>query len=167
MQLEPGRFVFRYAGPDDVPSLTVLDKLLFEHHSYPEDVFSRFIEGDNPAIIVEDGAGGDMVGFTLLVIDQDEGTGALITLDVEPAWWRKGVGSALVGACARVLLNTIPLAGLLWLTVASHNEGAISFYRALGFGEVGSIPNYYRDDNAIVMLHEDVPSLADLAPPVD
>jgi len=88
-------------------------------------------------------------------------------LDVEPPWWRKGVGSALVGACARLLRDSRPPAGLLWLTVASSNEGAIAFYRALGFGEVGAIPKYYRDDDAIVMLHEDVPSLADRAPPID
>ena len=167
MKLEPGRLVFRDARPDDVPSLAKLDKLLFEHHGYPEDVFSRFIEGGNPAIIVEDGAGGEMMGFALMAIDHHEGLGALVTLDVEPPWWRKGVGSALVGACARLLRDSRPPAGLLWLTVASSNEGAIAFYRALGFGEVGAIPKYYRDDDAIVMLHEDVPSLADRAPPID
>jgi ribosomal protein S18 acetylase RimI-like enzyme len=167
MRPEPGRLVFRDARPDDVPGMARMDELLFEHHAYGEDVFHRFFSSGNPVLVVENGPTGDLVGFVLLAIDPDQGMGGLVTLDVDPAWWRTGVGSALVGACARILTDGQPPTEMLWLTTATSNVGAIAFYQALGFEEVGSIPRYYRDEDAIVMLHEDVPSLAGLAPPLE
>ena len=46
------------------------------------------------------------------------------------------------------------------MTVATRNEGALAFYRALGFREVDTIEGYYKDDDAIVMVHNDLEDLA-------
>jgi ribosomal protein S18 acetylase RimI-like enzyme len=74
-----------------------------------------------------------------------------------------GLGTALVGMCARELLRTIDDAAL-WLTVASRNREAILFYDSLGFSEARTIEGYYGDDDAIVMVSEGVSALAARAP---
>jgi ribosomal-protein-alanine N-acetyltransferase len=40
----------------------------------------------------------------------------------------------------------------LWLEVRSRNTQAVRFYKALGMKIVGKIPNYYGDDDALIMV---------------
>jgi len=105
---------------------------------------------------------GEVAGFAIMMAEFMRNTGVLVTLDVAEGWRRRGLGSALVGLCARELHQELPRASL-WLTVASRNEGALAFYDALGFARTGEIPGYYRDDDALLMVHQDVEGLTDLA----
>lgn len=69
------------------------------------------------------------------------------TLAVLPEHRRHGLGRALLQAA----LERTEGARRVVLEVRSRNEGAILFYRSLGFAAVGTRPRYYGDDDALVM----------------
>jgi ribosomal-protein-alanine N-acetyltransferase len=64
---------------------------------------------------------------------------------VKPVYRRKGYGEMLfMYALSRAKKN-------VWLEVRSRNNGAIAFYRNLGLKIIGKIPNYYGNDDALIM----------------
>jgi ribosomal protein S18 acetylase RimI-like enzyme len=158
MSPEPARPSLREARFEDVPELARLDKICFQRHAYSADLILRFLELDLPCVVAE--GSGDIVGFAMVMPEPDERTGVLVTLDVAPGHRRQGLGTRLVSWCARAMTDHDPSIGLLWLTVASLNVGARAFYQGLGFREADTISGYYKDDDAIVMVHLDVRELA-------
>ncbi|MBX9796048.1 GNAT family N-acetyltransferase [Sphingomonas sp.] len=69
------------------------------------------------------------------------GEAELLLLATDPAWRRRGVGSALM----RSVVNDARFrsAGRLFLEVRANND-AINFYKLLGFAKVGERRGYYR-----------------------
>ena len=163
MGAEPGPLTFRPGRLEDVQELTRLDRVCFGRYAYPAHLIESVMALGHTCLVVEDPQCGDIVGFAMLMAHPEHQSGVLVTLDVEPGSRRRGVGTALVGQCARDLHDAIGDAAI-WLTVASRNLDAISFYGALGFAKVRRIGGYYGDDDAIVMVHEDASVLADRAP---
>jgi ribosomal protein S18 acetylase RimI-like enzyme len=151
---------FRDATLYDVPQLALLDLICFPDHAFPAENIQRFIELDLPCVVVEDPASESVVAFAMLLPELEEGTGALMTIDVDPDHRRQDLGTQLVRWCAEHLLGMDEPMWLIWLTVATRNEGALAFYRDLGFREVDTIEGYYKDDDAIVMVHNELESLA-------
>ena len=154
----------RAARFTDVPRLAELDRVCFPKYAFSPDLILRFLELGLPCVVAEDGATGDVAGFAMVMPELDEGTGVLITLDVAPDRRRVGLGRTMVAWCARALLEHDPPIGTMWLTVASRNVDARTFYGAMGFREVDTIEGYYRDDDAVVMVHIDMSRLAAKGP---
>ncbi len=76
--------------------------------------------------------------------------GHIVTIDVAPDFRRRGVGRLLMERVEK--RQRAVGAGWLRLEVAVNNPAAIEFYRGLGFGAIGRIPNYYQGAiDAIVM----------------
>ena len=150
--LRPARFA-------DVPELARLDRVCFPDHAYSPQLILRFMELGLPCVVAE-GPDGEVVGFSMVMPDAGEPTGLLVTLDVTPEARRRGLGTRMVRWCARALLETEPRPELMWLTVATGNTGARTFYHSLGFSEVDSIEGYYGDDDAVVMVHGDLEELS-------
>ncbi len=71
----------------------------------------------------------------------------ILNLAVDPAWRRRGVGSALLNEV------TWQARGIVFLEVAEPNAAAIALYRKLGWCEAGFRPGYYNQGtvNAVVM----------------
>jgi [ribosomal protein S18]-alanine N-acetyltransferase len=71
----------------------------------------------------------------------------ILNLAVDPAWRRRGVGSALLTAVAD------RAKGVIFLEVAEPNAAAIALYRKHGWVETGLRPGYYNHGtvNAVVM----------------
>ena len=157
---QPEAPTFRDATLYDVPQLALLDLICFPDHAFPAETIQRFIELGQPCVVVEDPASGGVIAFAMLMPEPDEGTGALMTIDVHPDHRRLGLGTQLVLWCADHLLGMEVPMWLIWLTVATRNEGALAFYSTLGFREVDTIEGYYKDDDAIVMVHNDLEVLA-------
>ena len=73
-------------------------------------------------------------------------------LGVDSDHRRRGVGRALLAYVSR------EHPGGLYLEVRESNEGALSFYRALGFTSFATRANYYRDTGeAAVLLKREAP----------
>ncbi len=157
---QPEHQHFRHATLDDVPQLAELDRVCFPIHAFPTDRIGRFVDLGLPSLVVEDPGSSRIIAFAMLMPEYDEGTGALMTIDVDPDHRRQGLGTQLVRWCAEHLLGMEEPMWLMWLTVANKNEGAQTFYRALGFQKVDTIEGYYKDDDAIVMIHNDLENLA-------
>lgn len=67
------------------------------------------------------------------------------TIGVDPAWRRRGVGGALMGA----LLEAVAACpGPVFLEVRTDNEGALAMYRRRGFEVIGLRRNYYQPSGA-------------------
>jgi len=87
-------------------------------------------------------AGRKLVGFAVGYIRRPS-LGGVLTLDVDPAHRRGGVGRALFTE----LLERLARAGAetVRLEVDVRNAGAIAFYRSFGFRRIGRIPDYYKE----------------------
>ena len=159
MDREPWHPELRDAVFADVLELARLDKICFDQHAYSANLILRFLELYLPCVVAE-GPDGDIIGFAMVMPELDESTCALVTLDVAPARRRRGLGRRMVAWCSRAMLEMDPPMELMWLTVASRNQGAREFYRRLGFKQADTIKDYYKDDDAVVMVHLDMERLA-------
>lgn len=100
--------------------------------------FEQYVEEHWRQIVVAKSAG-QVIGFGLGAADEIVGLGVL------PAWWRHGVGRALMGQLEQGMrarqVKTVRL------EVYEVNRQAVDFYRALG----------YRDSDAYVNHHWGLP----------
>ena len=91
-------------------------------------------------------AAGRVVGFSVARrVAEDESE--LLNLAVDPAYRRRGIGRRLLGEL------TSRHAGTLYLEVRESNAAARKFYKAFGFSEIATRPDYYPEsrESAIVM----------------
>lgn len=92
---------------------------------------------------------GEVGGFVLA--RSIAGEAEILTLAVDPAARRRGLGRGLLEAAAAAALASG--AETLFLEVAADNAAAIALYQAAGFIRVGARPGYYqRADRAIDAL---------------
>jgi ribosomal-protein-alanine N-acetyltransferase len=133
-------------------SLSDLDHILqIERHSFPKSPYSwiTFIDLHDlfPETFLvyldasEGQEGGQIVGY--IVFSQD---GHIISIAVHPQKRRKGIGKELL---KRVL--TFQHVKKIWAEVRKSNQGAQVFYHQMGFQITGVIPNYYGDEDALIV----------------
>ena len=91
-------------------------------------------------LVVRELAAEAVVAFILARAVADEAE--VLTLAVDPAHRRSGAGRALVEGA--VIAAGAAGARSLFLEVARDNAAALALYGAVGFGQVGQRPAYYR-----------------------
>ena len=86
---------------------------------------------------------GEIAGFILAHHDR-RGFGHIVTLDVDPAQRRSGLGSTLMQATEKRLQQQ----GLtsVFLEVAVNNRPALGFYKKHGYSVLKTLRHYYPDD---------------------
>jgi len=125
--------------PGDLEAMYALDVVCFE----PVFRFSRramrgFAEAPGAIAVVAE-AGEELVGFCVAEL-QDQ-TGYVVTLDVAPAWRRRGLARRLM---AEVEARVRAAGGLsMNLHVFTGNAGAMQFYEGMGYGRVGMAEGFY------------------------
>jgi ribosomal-protein-alanine N-acetyltransferase len=125
--------------PADLEAMYALDVLCFQ----PPFRFSRramrgFAEAPS-SISVLAHAEGELVGFC--VADFNERTGYVVTLDVAPAWRRRGLARRLM---IEIETKVRAASGLgMELHVFKGNLGAIHFYESLGYDRVAIAAGFY------------------------
>ena len=155
--------MFRDATGEDSPRLAHLDQVCFPARPYPERLIGDHIARGAPCHVAEGDCDRTLAGFAMVDLHPETGDGLLLTIDVVPAMRRRGLGTALLGLCAR---SVVARGGeIMVLTAGSRNAVARALYAKVGFEEAGAIEGYYEDDDAIVMLHRRVAELAARAPP--
>ena len=93
--------------------------------------------------------GGRILGFVVAESDPSR-VGHILTIDVRPDGQRTGVGSLLLEAAERRLVQE-KCEGVL-LETAVSNTAALAFYKHHGYSVIETIPRYYLDSiDALVM----------------
>lgn len=72
--------------------------------------------------------------------------GHIISIAVHPARRKQGIGKEML----QTVTASLPVKRV-WAEVRVSNRGAQDFYRRLGFKVIGLIPNYYGDEDALVI----------------
>lgn len=133
----------RPVGREDLAALLALDRACFRPGiAYSRAELQYFLFHPRSVSIIAEGEDG-IAGFAIVEFHFEKGqrVGHIITIDVAETQRRRGVGQllmeALLGRCREAE------AVQLRLEVAVDNDGAIAFYKRLGFAESGRIPGYY------------------------
>jgi len=85
--------------------------------------------------------GEEILGY--IIFSQD---GHVISIAVHPQHRRKGIGARLL---RRVM--DAPHFQKVWAEVRRSNIGAQAFYSRMGFQMVGFVPNYYGNEDALIV----------------
>jgi ribosomal-protein-alanine acetyltransferase len=133
--------IIRRATAGDVGAVHALDARLFGADAWSEAAVREELTGPRrTAVVARDP---DLVGYAVVSVAGDALD--LQRLGVHPDRRRAGIAHALlakaIAADARVLLE-----------VSALNDGAIAFYEAEGFTEIGRRRRYYRDGSDAVVM---------------
>jgi [ribosomal protein S18]-alanine N-acetyltransferase len=133
----------RLAGRGDMDALYALDQECFRPGiAYSKAELRYFLFHPRSISVVAESASG-IAGFAIVEFPLENGRriGHIVTIDVAPEQRRKGMGRLVMGAlldrCRQAEANH------LRLEVAVDNDGALAFYRGLGFAETGRIRGFY------------------------
>lgn len=133
----------RLAAREDIEALFALDQACFRPGiAYSKSELQYLVfHPRSRSVIAEDESG--VAGFAVLqlVLEKGRRIGHVVTIDVSPAWRRRGVGRLLMNELLSFCREAD--AGLLRLEVAVDNQGALAFYRLLGFQERGRLRGFY------------------------
>lgn len=133
----------RLVEREDLNALFALDQVCFRPGvAYSKLELRYFLfRSSSISLIAEDGK--DIAGFAIVEIraEKNSRTGHIVTIDVDPARRRQGVGRVLMEALTERCSEAE--ATLLWLEVAVDNDAAIAFYGQLGFLKTGRIRGFY------------------------
>jgi ribosomal-protein-alanine N-acetyltransferase len=127
----------RPAGPADVRALAAVHATSFDAPWAADDFAALMAPSGTLAVLVEDDG---PIGFVMIRVIA--GDAEVLTLAVDPARRRSGVGRALMSAGLRAA--AIQGADAMFLEVAVDNPAAVALYESLGFETAGRRPAYYR-----------------------
>ncbi len=83
----------------------------------------------------------EILGY--IIFTQD---GHIISIAVHPQDRRKGIGAQLLQRAMKT-----PHLKKVWAEVRRSNQGAQAFYAKLGFQIAGLVPNYYGNEDALIV----------------
>jgi ribosomal-protein-alanine N-acetyltransferase len=72
--------------------------------------------------------------------------GHILSIAVQPDHRRKGIGRELLQRG----MKASPLKKV-WAEVRRSNQGAQAFYSKMGFQRIGMVPNYYGNEDALII----------------
>lgn len=124
---------------EDIDQILKIEQEAFPKSAYSREYFLLFA-GRFPDTFLVVESGENIVGY--IVFDMG---GHILSMAVKAETRRKGLGTALFIRAGRSVQKRP------WLEVRSKNRGAIAFYKRQGMKIIGRMPNYYRDDDALVM----------------
>jgi ribosomal-protein-alanine N-acetyltransferase len=78
-----------------------------------------------------------------IIFSQD---GHMISIAVHPQHRRRGIGKEFLEKAMKTVRSK-----KLWAEVRKSNQGALAFYLNMGFQIVGTIPNYYGNEDALIV----------------
>jgi ribosomal-protein-alanine N-acetyltransferase len=119
---------------------------------WPYGAFEHFL--GKPGFLVADSGGANgVVGYVIcdLVSSGSREIGHVKDIAVHPDHRDQGLGAALLGRGLSAL--SVRGVGSIKLEVRAGNDGAISLYRAFGFGHHRTVGQYYQDgEDALIMV---------------
>ncbi|MFC6719473.1 ribosomal protein S18-alanine N-acetyltransferase [Natrialbaceae archaeon GCM10025810] len=141
----------RRAERADLLSIVRIENASFPQ-PWPFSAFETFLGEPGFQVAVDDDGG--VAGYVVADVTRTFGRalGHVKDVAVHPDRRGTGVGSALLGRTLVVLAGEG--ASSAKLEVRESNDGAKRLYRRFGFVELRRVPDYYDDEDAIVMLRK-------------
>lgn len=136
---------FRLAACDDASAIFDIETACFKTPWSFDSIQADLCQNEHAFYFVAEDDDG-LVGFCGIHIVLDEGH--IMNVAVLPEYRGKGVGEALL----RTMMSYTGLA-YYTLEVRVSNRSAISLYTRLGFESVGIRPEYYIDEDALIMWY--------------
>ena len=125
---------------EDIDGILDIEQQAFPKTPYSKETLLYYANRiPNGFAVLESGE--DIVGYIIF----DAG-GHVYSTAVKPAYRKRGCGRILFMHALASVEKT------LWLEVRSKNVEAIGFYKKMGMTIIGRIPNYYGNDDALVMV---------------
>jgi ribosomal-protein-alanine N-acetyltransferase len=134
---------FKFSDLDDI--------LDIERHAFPKSPYNwatfvnlQWLYPETFLVYVEEGSPAresTLLGYIIFSRD-----GHLISLAVHPEHRREGIGKELIER-----VTAFPHVKKVWAEVRKSNRGAQTFYHRLGFQFVSVVPNYYGDEDALIV----------------
>lgn len=124
---------------EDMASILGIEEQAFPKTAYSRPVFLHYRKVCPGGFFVI-GCGEDVMGYIIY----DRG-GHIHSMALRPEWRRKGLGTMLFRHAQKKVRRG------LWLEVRRRNTGAQTFYKKMGMEIMGRVPNYYGDDDALLM----------------
>jgi len=92
-----------------------------------------------------------IVGFiiAMMYVDRNALSGHILTIDVSPAYRRKGIGQMLLQEIEKIFKAKGVKTS--HLEVREDNVAAISLYEKLGYQKIGKLKNYYGNAHGIYL----------------
>jgi ribosomal-protein-alanine N-acetyltransferase len=132
--------IIRKFKPGDIEEILAIERQAFPKTAYSKEVLTHYgMYYPETFVVMETGEG--IVGY--IIFDK---SGHIHSTAVKTAQRRRGFGAGLF----RYAIKQVDRK--LWLEVRSRNTGAIEFYKAMGMRVSGRVPNYYRKDDALIMV---------------
>jgi len=137
--------MLRRCKKEDLDQVLQIERICFKHpYDYLTFLYFLMREPDGFYVAEENGR---IIGYVISSVRGSKGT--IISIAVIPEFRRKGIGSKLMRESLNFLSKRV---NHVELQVKTNNIEAISFYKKLGFEEIGLVPNYYPDgQDALVM----------------
>jgi ribosomal-protein-alanine acetyltransferase len=137
-------------------SIRILDKLYeIEKQCFEKEAFTKqqiaYLVGDYNSIGLAACADGEIVGFAIARVDirRNMRFGHILTVDVVPAYRRKGIARELLTQIEDILRQKG--AKECRLEVRENNTAALSLYEKLGYKKVGKLEKYYGDAHGLYL----------------
>ena len=126
------------ANTEHAASITRLHAHLFDV-AWSESAIRQMLEDVHTVALIAHANSGEPIGFVIgrAVADEAE----VLSIGVDPAWQRRGVGRLLVEALCDASVRA--QAHRLYLEVAASNLPALRLYAALGGQKIGLRKAYY------------------------
>ncbi|NLZ39082.1 MAG: ribosomal protein S18-alanine N-acetyltransferase [Firmicutes bacterium] len=139
-----------------VPSVAAIEKMVYSapwsEHAFINEILDNGFASYYVLLI-----DGEVAGYTGIWVILDEAH--ITTLAVSPVWQGKGFGRSLLEhAIAEAAKKG---AVRITLEVRVSNLKAQALYKKLGFTPCGIRPNYYHDEDALVMWLDNLPSFCE------
>jgi ribosomal-protein-alanine N-acetyltransferase len=125
---------------EDIKKVLEIEQQAFPKTPYSKRTFMSYAKNLPDSFLVLE-TGTDIAGYIIF----DMG-GHIHSTAVKPVYRRKGFGTMLfmhAVSCAQKRL---------WLEVRLKNDSAVKFYHSVGMKTIGRIPNYYHNDDALIMI---------------
>lgn len=138
--------LIRRGAPGDIDALAALENRVFPGDRLSRRSLRHHLANPGSALLVADA--GALAGYALLAFRAGSRAARLYSLAVDPAFGRRGVGRALLGACeAEAARRGVTE---LRLEVRIDNSAAIALYERRGYRRLGAVSDYYEDGAAAI-----------------
>jgi [ribosomal protein S18]-alanine N-acetyltransferase len=135
----------RPADFSDLHAIEAIENEVFSVDRLSRRSLRNFIASPRVALLVAE-TKREISGYALLGYRKGSRIARLYSIAIEPGTARRGIGSALLHACAKDALKRG--CQKLRLEVRIDNSAAIRFYERLGFEVFGHYADYYEDGAA-------------------